>query len=186
MARAGIGFPAASAPPPALSVELASRAVTLRAATTADAPFLLALFASFRAAELALMPWTAAQKAAFVADQFHLQHVHFTTQLDRVAFWVIERRGDDGVARPIGRLYLQGSAPVWRIVDIGLMPGERGTGLGGALMRWIEQSARGAGAEAIELQVAHNNPRAARLYAQLGFQPLGPAGEMHQAMRLAL
>jgi hypothetical protein len=48
---------------------VADRAVTLRAATPDDEPFLRRLYATTRANELALVAWTADQKTAFVEMQ---------------------------------------------------------------------------------------------------------------------
>lgn len=174
--------PLVAAPPP-VSIGLAARGVSLRPAAASDEGFLRALYASFRAEELAPVPWSPEQKAAFLAEQFALQHHHFTTRLEGVTFWVIERHVAGRAPAPIGRLYLQRTAAAWLIVDIGVMPEARGGGLGTELIHWIQHQARAAGAQAVELSVARNNPRAARLYARLGFAFTDGASEMHRQMR---
>src|SRR5438270_11916777 len=101
-----------------------SRDVLLRPQTDADRDFLQALYGSTRADELALVPWTDAQKAAFIAMQFEAQSTHYATHYYDADFLVIERGGV-----PIGRLYLYRGETDIRIVDIALAPEARGSGL---------------------------------------------------------
>lgn len=163
--------------PPALGC-LAAAGLSLRAARQGDLPFLNALYADFRAAELALAPWTAAQKTAFLEDQFRLQHVHFTRFHPRADFWVVERPH----ANPVGRLYLDRSQRVWRIVDIGLAAGARGQGLGRVLLEWVQHTAAAVRATGVDLHVAHANPRAGALYARLGFREVESEAASHRRM----
>jgi GNAT superfamily N-acetyltransferase len=151
---------------------------SLRDAQPGDAAFLRTLYGSFRAAELVLVPWSAAEKAAFVDDQFHLQHLHFTRVGSATDFWIL-MQGPGAV----GRLYLERSAPCWRIVDIGLVPEARGRGLGSALLDWISEAAVTAGAEGVALQVAASNRRARALYLRQGFRDDGAPEAAHQPMR---
>jgi ribosomal protein S18 acetylase RimI-like enzyme len=160
-----------------MSERLRTLGVALRPARAGDLPFLRALFESFRAGELALVPWSAAQKAAFLDDQFRLQHLHFTRVHAGGDFWVLVQ----GPAR-IGRLYLDRSGPNWRIVDIGLVSQARGHGLGSALIEWIKSAATQAGAEGVALAVAANNPRARALYLRRGFREKGGGVGSHLQM----
>jgi GNAT superfamily N-acetyltransferase len=48
-------------------------------------------------------------------------------------------------------------------------PEARGTGVSGALMDWIEQTARKAGAARVILQTGHRQPEAVRLYEREGY-----------------
>ena len=153
------GFPRAKAIAPATGID----GIVLRAAGEDDLPFLLALFAGFRAPELLLAPWSAEQKAAFVESQFALQHAHFVRHFPRADFWVIQRE-----EQPIGRVYLDRSKAEWRLIEIGLATTAQGQGIGAALVRWIQASAAAAG-RAVALSVAVNNPRARALYHRLGF-----------------
>lgn len=137
--------------------------IALRPAGRADLAFLRSLYAGSRAAELLFVPWSAPRKEAFVQDQFALQHRHFVGVYPRADFWMIERDGE-----PIGRLYLDRRAPLWRIIEIGLVPGGRGQGVGTILLLYVQEAARAAKA-AVDLQVARHNTRATALYARLGF-----------------
>ncbi|MES2987572.1 MAG: GNAT family N-acetyltransferase [Pseudomonadota bacterium] len=174
-------FPEAAAPAPPLSDFLRSRGVSLRPAARADLDFLRDLFADFRAPELLFIPWTPAQKRAFVEDQFRLQHVHFTKYYVAGDFWVVDQTPPLGTTQSIGRLYLDRSAQPWRIVDIGLSAATRGAGLGAALIAWIQSQAQAAGS-GVALQVAENNPRAHALYLKMGFIHDGAPQAHHQPM----
>lgn len=153
--------------------------VCLRPETAADAPALRSLYGDLRAEELAHAPWTAEQAAAFLDDQFRLQSRHFKTHHPDADFRVMVRVADD---RVVGRLYLDRSGAMWRIVDIGLAAALRGQGLGGALIRWIQDEAGRNGAHGVDLHVAHPNTRARALYDRLGFAPVEEPLLMHQQM----
>lgn len=160
-------FPEAARAPPPPSERMRAFGLSVRPARIADLPFLRALYASTRARELALVRWPAAQRDAFLADQFRLQHLHFTRFHADADFWVIEQRLAAGA---IGRLYLDRSARIWRIVEIALMPAARGQGLGGALLDWVQRAAGEHHAGGVDLHVAITNPAAAALYARHGFR----------------
>ena len=55
----------------------AGAGLTFRPIADADLPFLARVYASTRAEELAVTPWTDQQKAAFLDMQFHAQHTHY-------------------------------------------------------------------------------------------------------------
>src|SRR5947209_13569311 len=98
--------------------------VTLRPVTPADEAFLYRVYASTRAEEMAIVPWTDAQKDAFIRMQFHAQSVYYAEHFGDADFLVIERDGT-----PIGRLYLDRGDDEIRIIDIALLPEARGAGL---------------------------------------------------------
>lgn len=157
-------FPSARPAPPG-DARLAARAITLRSATNSDLPLLARLYAGLRNAELLLVPWSTAEKQAFLDEQFRLQHNHFVRHFRRADFWIVCDTG----AAPAGRFYLDRSPQEWRLIDIMLAPGTRGQGIGTTLIRWAQAQATGAGASSIALHVAVNNPRARTLYARMGF-----------------
>ncbi len=136
--------------------------VGLRPATPDDAPFLAAVYASTREAELAQMPFTADEKAAFLAQQFAAQSHHYAQYADTTFDVVLV----DGV--PGGRLIVGRWADQLRIVDIALLPHARDRGIGHGLVSDViaEGEARGV---ATTIYVERFNP-AQRLYARLGFE----------------
>jgi ribosomal protein S18 acetylase RimI-like enzyme len=127
-----------------------------------DLPFLSRLYASTRIEELAVTPWSAEQKAAFLSMQFQAQHAHYQ-QYYPTADWLVTMRG--GV--DIGRLYVDRWPSEHCVIDIAFLPEHRGSGFGGALMRDLLDEAAGAG-KAVSIHVEKFNP-AMRLYRRLGF-----------------
>jgi GNAT superfamily N-acetyltransferase len=137
--------------------------IDLRPATDADRPFLLAVYASTRTEELAIVPWTDEQKDAFLRMQFDAQDSWYRQVYPDGEFLVV---ADEGT--PVGRLYLGRSESEIRIIDIALLPEHRGKGIGSRLLAGIFASADEAGLP-VALRVEPWNP-AKRLYGRLGFE----------------
>jgi ribosomal protein S18 acetylase RimI-like enzyme len=143
--------------------------VGLRPVQEADRPFLAQVYASTRADEMAMLPWTDEQKAAFVAHQFEAQDAHYRTHYEGAAFDVVEVDGE-----PAGRLYVHRGPSEIRIIDIALTPAYRGRGLGTGLLQALIAEAADGG-RTLSIHVEMNNP-ARRLYERLGFRPAGEHG----------
>ena len=139
-----------------------------------DRDWLLALYASTRADELAIVPWTDAQKNAFLAQQFLLQHHHFVTHYPSASFDIVRANG-----QAVGRFYLDRTAS-WCIVDIALLPAWRSRGIGRFLIAETLRHANAKGAD-VELHVTAHNGRALSLYERLGFV-VTSMDDMHYAM----
>ncbi|MFE2014255.1 GNAT family N-acetyltransferase [Streptomyces sp. NPDC059491] len=75
----------------------------------------------------------------------------------------------DGCAAPEVRALL-GDCPEFNGLDVAAEL--RGRGIGTALVRAAEELARARGRTALGLGVAHDNTRAAALYARLGYEPV--------------
>lgn len=143
--------------------------MTLRPVTPQDGPFLLGVYASTRAGELAAVPWTDAQKAAFVAHQFSAQSRHYAGNYAGMSSDVICVGGV-----PAGRLLVARRDADIRIVDITLLPEFRGAGAGTGLLRALMDEASAA-EKLLSIHVEVHNP-AMRLYERLGFAPAGENG----------
>ena len=161
-------FPARRTPSTPCGV--AASGLSLRDATDADRSFLQRLFACCQAAELILPGWPQAHLEALFHEQFGLQHHHLVTHFPNADFWIVEGPDPRGVMAPVGRFYLDRSTPLWRVVDIGLLPEARGQGRGSALLTWAQAGATAAGAAGIDLHVVASNHRAQALYRRLGFR----------------
>lgn len=144
-------------------VDLPPPAETLRPATPDDVPFLMAVYAGTRAAELSLTDWSDEQKAAFCRSQFEAQDYHYRKYYPTAEFSVIER---DGI--PVGRLYLDRWEREIRIMDIALLPEHTGRGIGTRLIRILQEEAAATG-KCLGIHVEKFNP-ALRLYDRLGFR----------------
>jgi len=129
----------------------------------ADHPFLRALYANVRAAELAPVPWPEEAKRAFLDEQFALQHDHYVKNYPGADLLLIER-----ASRPVGRIYVYRSKNEIRLMDIALVPDWRNRGVGTMLLRELMDEARASGSS-ITLHVEPNNP-AQRMYERLGFR----------------
>ncbi|MHC5654965.1 GNAT family N-acetyltransferase [Stappia sp. ICDLI1TA098] len=170
---ASVGAPLTPAEfPSAHGAGLALRAFTADGVSSADLAFLSRLYASTRAEELAPVPWSEAEKAAFLDMQFHAQHTHYMQNYPDAAWFIIEREGE-----AIGRLYLERWTSEIRIIDIALLPLARGDGLGAALLADVLAMAEREG-RAVGIHVEHNN-RAMGLYRRLGFVLVEDKGIYH-------
>jgi ribosomal protein S18 acetylase RimI-like enzyme len=143
--------------------------VTLRPVDAGDERFLLRVYAGTREEELAPVPWSAEQKAAFVAQQFAAQSAHYAEHYAGLTADVILLGGV-----PAGRLLVARWAEEIRIVDISILPEFRGGGGGSALLRELLAEAEAAG-KRLSIHVEREN-RALGLYERLGFRPVGEHG----------
>lgn len=169
-ASAALRFPPA-ARTPAADPALAALGARLRPARDGDLAFLRRLYGSLRAEEMARVAWPEAARDAFLDSQFALQHQHFTGVFAGADFLVVEQDG-----APVGRLYVDWGPPDALIVDIGLLAGRRGQGLGAGLLTWVAQEGRRRGAARATLHVLVENDGARRLYARNGYQVLSRDG----------
>lgn len=157
--------------PPAfdLPAALLAQGFALRPETDTDIPFLMQLYASTRAEELAQAPWTDDQKQGFLVQQFQAQRLHYRTTIEGCAFHIIEQRGE-----PAGRLYLDVRQTQLHIVDIALAPQWRGKGAGTAILETLKSAGRAQG-KGVGIFVEKFNP-AMRLYRRLSFTDIADHG----------
>ena len=134
----------------------------LRPVQPSDRDFLLTLYGEIRGAEMAMVPWTEAQKNAFVLQQFDAQHAWWTTQYPTARFDLVLLDGC-----PVGRLYVDEWEQEIRVIDVALVARARGRGLGSRLLRAVFRQADEAG-KPVSIHVEQFNP-ARRLYERLGF-----------------
>ena len=143
--------------------------VVCRAVSEADDAFLRRVYASTRAHELALVPWSDEEKWAFVSMQFDAQTTHYRNTYVGASHEVIEV---DGI--PAGRLYVAVWPSEIRIVDITLLPEFCGRGIGTGLVSNILEQGRLSG-RSVSIHVELENP-ARRLYERLGFVEIAQHG----------
>lgn len=136
--------------------------ITLRPVGPDDHDFLVDVYASTRAAELALVPWTSEQQQMFVRAQFAAQAQHYAQKYPAANHDIIMADG-----RAVGRLYVARLEHEIRIVDITVLPAERNLGIGSSLIGEILDEAKIAG-KVTRIYVEEFNP-SLRLFERLGF-----------------
>jgi ribosomal protein S18 acetylase RimI-like enzyme len=127
------------------------------------------IYASTRDEELAVVPWTAEQKEAFLRMQFTLQDAHYRGNYPGASFDVLVVGG-----LPAGRLYVSRRPEEIRVMDIALLPEFRRRGIGERVLRDVLAEADRDGVP-VSLSVAWNNP-ARRLYERVGFSVVADQG----------
>jgi ribosomal protein S18 acetylase RimI-like enzyme len=152
-------------------------AVIQRLAGPRDEELIHRLFASSRASELELGGLAPAQVEALLRMQLVARDRQYRGADADVEHTVVVVDGEDvaalWVARDGARIHL---------LDIAVLPEQRGRGIGTALIRELQEEAAATGCT-LHLHVARTNAAAA-LYAHLGFHATG-GDDMHQAMTWA-
>lgn len=131
-----------------------------------DEDFLLSLYASVRAAEMSLVPWTDEQKLAFVKSQFQAQAEHYRATYPDGHFLLI--KCDD---QRVGRVYHCEREGEHRIIDITIAPEFRKKGIGTRFIRKIISEA----AKPVTIYLEVNN-ESAGLFERLGFTMIRDEG----------
>lgn len=143
--------------------------VTLRPIRPEDRDLLCRIYGSTRTEELAPVPWTDAQKDAFVRQQFEAQTAYWDEQYPDAERSIIEIDGT-----PAGRFYVVRWPRETRLVDIALLPPFRRRGAGTELIRRLFSEAA-ASERSVTIHVEIFNPARA-LYERLGFVSKGERG----------
>ena len=143
--------------------------VILREAAKSDEPFLISVYRTTREEELAMVPWSEEQRAAFVTMQYTAQAHHYQQNYPESRQSVIYL--DD---QPAGRLYLNRGAEEMRILDITVVPEFRGRGVGDYLIAELQREARAVG-KPLTIHVESFNP-SMRFFEKRAFTPIGQQG----------
>lgn len=147
---------------------LAALNITFREVTPGDRAFLGELYISTRLEELSVTGWAPEVIRAFLQQQFEAQTAHYEQHYLQhgAIFRIILERG-----HPVGRLYTFPGSEELRVVDIALIPGARGRGLGSAILVDLLSKSD----KPVTIHVEKQNP-AMRLYQRLGFTKIGEHG----------
>lgn len=139
--------------------------VTFRPITPEDESFLITLYASTRAHEMAIVDWSDKEKSDFIAMQFNAQYNHYKKTFSKASYNLILLK-----ETTIGRLYLDKGKSDFLILDIALLPEYCNKGLGGMILQEILTDAESEGLP-VKIHVEKYNP-ALNLYRRLGFTEL--------------
>ena len=137
--------------------------VGLRPVSAEDEEFLLTVYASTRAEELAQVPWSDEQKAEFVRWQFNLQRQQYDENYPQIEYNVI--LVDE---HPAGRIWISRDEEQIRLLDIALLGEFQNRGVGTVLLRRLIDEATEAN-KALRHMVFVLNTEAKRFYERLGF-----------------
>jgi ribosomal protein S18 acetylase RimI-like enzyme len=135
--------------------------IARRPVTEADRDLIFRLYASTRAAEMAMVPWNEDQKRAFVESQFAAQCRGYRESFPNAVHEVLSHQGRD-----IGRLYVSHESERIHILDITVAPEARDTGIGTRVMEDLIEEAQGL---PLSIYTESFNP-SRRLFERLGFQ----------------
>lgn len=152
--------------------------VELRAVAPADEEFLLDVYASTRADEMALVDWSDETKRAFLRSQLTAQRHDYESRFPAADYRVILVEG-----RAAGRLWVARTAEQIRLLDIALLPEFQNRGVGELLLRGLVGESERAGLP-LRHMVFQFNAGGMRFYERLGFVRVGTAGayvEMERA-----
>lgn len=150
-------------------------APSLRPATTDDEAFVRSLLTERMLEELAAAPLAPEARLALAELQVRAQREGHRAAFPGAESWVVEH---DGL--PVGRLLVDRGPDAWHVADVCLVSTGRGRGLGGEVLRGLQQDA--AAADAAVTLSARRGGRAQRLYESLGFVVTG-GSELDVAMR---
>ena len=150
-------------------------ALTLHPVTDADLPFIRELYASTRNEEMATVPWTDEQRAAFVDMQFQAQLNHYREYYPGATHDLVLVSG-----RPVGRLYVDRQEREIEILDLTISARERNAGIGSLLLSRILDEAAKTG-KTVGIFVENFNP-STRLFERLGFRETDQEG-FHQHLQ---
>jgi ribosomal protein S18 acetylase RimI-like enzyme len=148
-------------------------ALMLRPVDVGDEEFIYQVYASTREAEMALVDWTAEQKAAFLRMQVNAQTDHYKNYYPHAEYYVIQREGI-----LMGRLIVDRSKDPLLLMDIALLPEYRNAGIGTVLIKNLMAEAAGKN-WSVSLHVEVFNP-AMKLYDRLGFVKIAEQGIYHE------
>lgn len=136
--------------------------VSLRPAGADDEAFITEAYGSTREQELSVVPWSPAQKMAFIKMQHDAQQSHYRKFYPGGEQSVILWQG-----QPVGRLYVARVEKQIRILDITVLPRHRNRGIGSQIIRELMAEGEKAG-KPVAIMVESYNP-SLRLFERLGF-----------------
>jgi len=138
-------------------------ALKLRPVTPEDDSFLLSVYASTRAQELAQVQWQEGQQETFVKWQFDMQRREYDARFPDAEYDVIEIDG-----QPAGRIWIGHREDEIRLLDIALLPQFQNRGVGTRLLTNLIHEASING-KRLRHMVFVLNDNADRFYERLGF-----------------
>jgi GNAT superfamily N-acetyltransferase len=138
--------------------------------TADDDEFLLAVYTSTRADELAQVEWQPGQKEMFVRWQFAMQRKEYDTRYPDARYGVILVDN-----QPAGRIWIGEDETQIRLLDIGLLEEFQNRGIGTLLLKQLIAEAAAKNKPLRHMVFVLNN-NAHRFYERLGFVEIEDMG----------
>lgn len=135
---------------------------TLRPVADTDRELLLAVYAASRAIELSMVPWDDEQKRAFVAQQLDAQTAFYAEKYADASHEIIVVDDID-----VGRLYVDRREGEIAILDVAVLVGHRGRGVGTSVIEALKAEAAASNCT-VGVYVEVYNP-SQKLFEKLGF-----------------
>ena len=144
--------------------------IELRAVNADDREFLLRVYEVSRAIELAMVPWDAEQRRAFVEQQFDAQSSHYENEYRDTKHDIIICDN-----QPVGRLFVsRGDPEQTAILDITVLPEHRKKGIAMRLINNLQDEAASA-CKSLRIFIESFNP-SRELFRKLGFEVVDDPG----------
>lgn len=144
-------------------------AYSLRPVREEDEALLLEIYSSTRLDEMALVPWDAATKDAFLRSQFSAQRNHYLKYFPHATHDMI--LVDE---QPVGRLYVDRGQEEIHILDVILLPQRREHGIGTQILLDLMKEAEHKN-QSCSIYVESFN-RSLGLFQRLGFVKTDESG----------
>lgn len=144
--------------------------VELRPVSESDNDFLLSVYGSTRADELAQVEWAEGQQEMFLRWQFDMQRREYSARFPDADYRVIIID-----QQPAGRIWVGSDNEQIRLLDIALLPQFQNRGVGTALLQKLMTYAENEG-KALRHMVFVLNNDADRFYERLGFKKIEDFG----------
>ena len=142
---------------------------TLTPVSSSDEPFLVELYASTRAEEMTLVPWSGEQKRLFLQMQFEVQNSYYRERYPNASFDLIKFNDS-----PVGRLYVAELADEIRIIDLTFLPAHFNPQVFEALIEEILQNGAQVG-KPVRIYLENYSPQT-EIFVRLGFQKIDEQG----------
>lgn len=156
-----------------MSDQPSRHSISLRPVTDDDEGFLLKLYQSSRGDDLRGLGWDEDRISEFLSLQHEAQLLFYQTDYRQAADEIVLIEGQSA-----GRLIVERREHEIRCVDIALLPGHRGAGVGTFLIQRLQEEARQAN-KPLRLQIIRFN-RAVTLLERLGFVRTSETGTHFQ------
>lgn len=141
----------------------ADQQIELRPVTDDDRQFLLRVYEISREFELSMTQWEDSQKQAFAAHQLDAQTHTYQVKYPDATHDIIISRGT-----AVGRLYVDRGREQIAILDITILPEYRSKGIGGVLIKTLQDEASRTD-RSVRIYLEHFN-QSQKLFRELGFE----------------